>query len=175
MTGRYCWQCTTMDKGHNGDQRYVSRYNLKYTASVATCGDPFQPLLESHAWFSPSGDRLPKELPFLERFHECNAQLFENGQYVSSPIKTQFCVKIVGIEKTSGSNITARGCYRPLNGHDVDRDLLISSQIKFGPYEIKGAAYFCYSNGCNIGHRCSVAGIPILFSFIAMTIARIKL
>ena len=61
--------------------------------------------------------------------------------------RNHFCVKIVGYEKQSNENITARGCTSVRNTIIPDR--YDSKNIQFGKYKIRGSLWFCDSIGCN--------------------------
>jgi hypothetical protein len=134
-----CFSCSTLD-----EQPYVSQYlPTAKKQPQDLCNDPF-PDISAH---------IPKEQSFnyllYERLVSCNG---DSGGSIKPGVKIHLsfhCIKIVGIDKESGSNITARGCFRSSDGYIPDRDHIDSGDITFGTYHIQGTAYFCMTDACN--------------------------
>ena len=78
------------------------------------------------------------------------------------------CIKVVGYDKETGSNVTARGCLSSPDGFVPNSDHVDSGDITFGrDLKIRGTAYFCNTDACNEGKKLNAKSVSmIVISFV---------
>ena len=152
-----CYSCSSLD-----EQPYSSQYfPMVKLQPMDVCNDPFPDL-------SPS---VPKERSYDLMMHErlliCNQDSAGSIEPGRKNNLSFHCIKITGIDKETGSNVTTRGCFLSPEGYVPDRDHIDSGDITFGRYHIRGTAYFCSTDGCNSGKQNTAS---LLFRFLVFIV-----
>lgn len=128
-----CFSCCSLDQ-----TPYRSRYGGDLQLVPAeVCGPGFVDVSSR----SPAANKI-----MFEKLISCNEIAVSRD---GDKRKSGYCVKVVGYEMETNSNVTARGCY---DGTFIaDRARYDSRAIKFGKWKIRGTIHFCDSIGCNSG------------------------
>lgn len=154
-----CFSCASLD-----DKPYTSQYHKSVKQLPQdVCNDPFPDLSAT----------VPKEQSsnylMFERLVPCNADAAGSVKAGGKARLAFHCVKMIGIDKNSGSNITTRGCFKSVNGYFPERDHIDSGDMIFGSYHIRGTAYFCQTDACNHGNAVTHSVRHSYFTFFILT------